>query len=169
MHPDLPTSTTPRLERSFDFSKSPNLQEVDIALCWMGGRLLWIPAALSTLGRVTSPYLSVIKLRFTRVRSVNRPTRTLIKSMGDDLQWITDEFARIEREFEGAVSFTVIRDSGFEELDTLKVSKLSFLRSKSYFAILSTLRSFPTGLSELRSLKLDLRKPFSLVPLNWAF
>jgi len=89
--------------------------------------------------------------------------------MGDDLQWITDEFARIEREFEGAVSFTVIRDSGFEELDTLKVSKLSFLRSKSYFAILSTLRSFPTGLSELRSLKLDLRKPFSLVPLNWAF
>ena len=41
--------------------------------------------------------------------------------MGEDLQWVVDEFARIEHEFERAVSFTVIRDSGFEELDTLKV------------------------------------------------
>ena len=87
----------------------------------MGGRLLWIPAALSTLRPATSPHLSAIKLRFTRVRSVNRPTKTLIKNMGEDLQWVVDEFARIKHEFERAVSFTVIRDSGFEELDTLKV------------------------------------------------
>ena len=86
----------------------------------MDGRLLWIPVALSTLGPATSPHLSAIKLRFTRVRSVKRPTKTLIKNMSEDLQWIVNEFTRIGRESERAVSFTVIRDSGFEELDTLK-------------------------------------------------
>jgi len=44
----------------------------------------------------------------------------MMKNMGDDLRWIADEFARIEREFDGAVSFTVIRDLGFEQLDTFK-------------------------------------------------
>jgi len=95
---------------------------VDIAVCWAGGRLFWIPAALSTLSPTTSPHLSAIKLRFTRVSSVKRPTKTLIKNMGDDLRWVTNEFSRIGREFEGAVSFTVVRDSRFEELDTGKVS-----------------------------------------------
>ena len=124
----------------------------------MGGRLVWIPAALSTLKPATSPRLSTIKLRFTRVRSVNRPTKTLIKNMGDDLQWVIDEFARMEREFEGGVSFTVVRDSGFEELDTRKV-RFRFCGVDDI--PLSHLRPFPAGLSALRWLKWDLQTSFS--------
>ena len=71
--------------------------------------------------------------------------------MGDDLQWITDEFARIEREFEGAVSFTVIRDSGFEELDALKVS-FRFSGGSYFVILLARLRSSLVCFPALRSL-----------------
>jgi len=54
--------------RPFDLSKFPNLHEVDIGVGWKGGSLLWIPMTLSTLRPATSPHLSVIKLRFTRLR-----------------------------------------------------------------------------------------------------
>jgi len=104
------------VERSFDLSKFLNLQELEIAICWLGGRLLWIPVALSTVRPVTSPHLSAIELRFTRVHPFSRPAE-ILQSMGDDLQWVADEFIRISREFEGAVYL----DSGFKKLDKFQV------------------------------------------------
>lgn len=106
-------------ERSFDFSKFPNIQEVDFGIGWMGGGLLWIPTALSTLRRTTSPHLSVFQLSCRP--SVSRSIETLIDAASDHLGWIVDEVCRIEREFEGAV--TALRDSRFREvLDRLNVS-----------------------------------------------
>ena len=111
-------------ERSFDLSKFPNLQEVHFSVCWMGGELLWIPTALSTLRLATSPRLSSIQLNFIRPISVGRnaETQTVIKVAGDDLRQAADEVARIEREFGGVVDFTVPRDPVFKQVfDTLNV------------------------------------------------
>ena len=111
-------------ERPFDFSRFPSLQEVyfGFTVNCMGGGLLWIPTALSTLGLATSPRLSSLRLD-----CVGSPTdqsvRTLIEDMGNDLRRIANEFTRINHEFEGAVNLTVVRDRGFEVvLDTLDVS-----------------------------------------------
>ena len=128
-------------ERTFDLSKFPNFQEVYIAISWVGGRLPWIPAALSTLKPTTSPHLSTITLRFTRVRSVNRPARAVIKDMRDDIQWVTDESIRINREFEGAVNFTVHRDSGFAEFDKFQVSFRFLVDHVSWLCRLTLVRS----------------------------
>jgi len=67
--------------------------------------------ALSTLRPAASPRLSVIKLDFTSFTGVL--VETIIADMGSDLRRIADEVARIEREFDGAVNFAVLRDSGF--------------------------------------------------------
>jgi len=94
-------------ESSFDLSKFPNVQDVSFCL-WhdISGRgLPWIPMALSTLRPTTSPRLSVIKLSFHP--SVSALPGTMITGMGSDLRRIADEVARIEREFEGRVNFTI--------------------------------------------------------------
>ena len=111
-------------ERSFDFSKSKNLQELSFGFRtgWKEGGLPWIPMALSTLRRATSPRLSTIRLDFTGAAIANRPIENLIKNMGDDLRRIANEVARIQREFDGAVNFAVLLDPVFEVvLDTLNV------------------------------------------------
>jgi len=111
-------------ERSFDFSSFQNLQEVYLgfAVNCTGGGLLWIPLALSTLRRATSPRLS--SLRLDCIGSpVNQSVETLIEDMRNGLRRVADEFTRINREFEGAVNLTVVRDPGFEVvLDALNVS-----------------------------------------------
>ena len=107
--------------RSFDLSKFPNLQEVHLLVDWVGGDLLWIPTALSTLKPTTSPRLLAVRLSFICPLVTNRPEGT-IEYTGNDLRQVVDEVIRIEREFEGAVQLTVNRDSAFETvLDKLNV------------------------------------------------
>jgi len=111
------------VERSFDFSEFPNLQEVSFAcrVGWRDGGLPWIPMAFSTLKSTTSPRLSSIQLDLAG-SPLCRPANTYIRDMGDDLRRIADEFARIECEFGGAVNLTVVRDSKIKVvLDTLNV------------------------------------------------
>jgi len=84
--------------------------------------LPWIPMALSTLRPTTSPHLSTIRLDFAGAIIGSRHVETSIRDMGDDLRRLADEATRIEREFEGAVNLTVLRDSRFEVVfDTLNV------------------------------------------------
>ena len=109
-------------EQSFDFSKFSNLQEVDFGLVtgWVGKDLPWISMALSTLRPTTSPRLSSLRLDFGG--SYSNRFEYLIEDSGNDLQRIGSEVARIEREFEGRVNFTVARDTNFEVLfDILNV------------------------------------------------
>ena len=113
-------------EPSFNFSKIPNLQEVTFSLRVnrMGGDLPWIHTALSTLRPATSPCLPAICLDFGCLSrpALDLPVEVLMKNMGDDLRRTADEVARIERQSEGAVNFTVLRDPVFEVvLDTLNV------------------------------------------------
>ena len=103
-------------ERSFDFSKFPNLREVDLEVKWWTGDLLWIPAALSTLGSATSPHLSAVRLDFARSSSADQSVRKAFKATRDDLRRVADEVARIEREFKGTVNVTVVRDAGFKAI-----------------------------------------------------
>jgi len=112
------------LERSFDFSGFPNLQEVKLGFRsgLSGGGLLCIPMALSTIRSSTSPCLSAIRLDFARSPIIHRPIDMLIQDTSDDLRWVANEAARIEREFEGAIKLVVRRDPGFDMvLSTLKV------------------------------------------------
>ena len=109
---------------SFDFSKFPNLREVTFAfkVSLREGGLPWISVALSTLRPATSPRLFSIQLDFIASPIIDRSVETLIKETGGDLQRVADEVARIEREFEGALNFTVVPDSKFEVvLSTLNV------------------------------------------------
>jgi len=109
-------------ERSFDFSKLPNVQEVTMGFVddLRGGGLPWIPMALSTIRPTTSPCVSVIRLNFRSYSSVL--VENLIADMRNDLRWIADEVARIAREFEGTMNFSVILDSQFGAVvDTLNV------------------------------------------------
>jgi len=110
--------------RSFDFSKFPDLQEVNFTFTvgWKEVGLPWISAALPTLRPATSPRLSAIRLSFTSSPTASRSIETLIGDAGNDLRWTADEISRIEREFEGVVNFAVSRDSVFGAvLDTLDV------------------------------------------------
>jgi len=108
-------------EQSFDFSKFPNLQEVDFGVRWMGGGLLWIPVALSTLKPATSPHLSTIQLSFIHPPT-NQSIQATIEGAGSDLRSVAGEVARIEREFDGAVGLTVLRDPEFKVVfDTLNI------------------------------------------------
>ena len=78
--------------------------------------------ALSTLRPVTSPCLSTVRLDFARSLLVDRTVESLIEGTANDLRRVADEVARIEREFEGAVRLTTVRDTVFGKvLDTLKV------------------------------------------------
>jgi hypothetical protein len=108
--------------RSFDFSELPNLQEVGLGVGWKGGDLFWLPAALSTLKRATSSRLSVLQVHFVVMSTATRSVETLIEDMSNDLRRAAEEFARIEREFEGGVDLTVSRDPKFKAMfDTLNV------------------------------------------------
>ena len=91
---------------------------------WKEGGLPWIPLALSTLRPATSPQLSAIQLYFACPSVANRSVKALIEDMGGDLRRIANEVARIEREFEGAVNFTVLLDPVFEVV--LKRLNVSF-------------------------------------------
>jgi len=110
-------------ERSFDFSKFPTLQEVDFGVGWLGGDILWIPTALSTLKPATSPRISAIRFDFDSDSSTSRSTEaSLLIDAGSGLRWVANEFTRIEREFEGAVNLTVVRNPGPKAVfDTLNV------------------------------------------------
>jgi len=109
-------------KRSFNFSKLPNLRELEIGVDWMGGDLLWIPMALSTINFATSPYLSAITLGFFHPPPLDWIVEPPIEGTGSDLQRVADEVARIEREFGRAVDLTVLRDPSFKVvLDTLNV------------------------------------------------
>jgi len=113
--PDVDRRET--FKRSFDFSKSPNLQEVTLICKVVGathGGLPWLPMSLSTLKPATSTHLSTIRLDFSYSHSFTRPAETLTESTGDDLRRVADEAFRIEREFEGAVHLTTHRDAQFE-------------------------------------------------------
>lgn len=116
------TNRCDTFERSFDFSRFPKIQEVTFSFRAdrRGGGLPWIPMALSTLRRATSPRLSDIRLDFSS--SYDRSVETMIIGMGNDLRRIASEVIRIECEFEGTVTFTVVQDSGFGAvLNTLNV------------------------------------------------
>ena len=140
-------------ERSFDFSKFPNLQKVYLGVGWVGGNLLWILTALSTLRPATSPRLSTIQLKFTRPPTRTRYVETAIECTVDDLRRIADEVTRIKREFKGALSVTVLRDPKFEAvLDAFNVRFhlrgeyliVPLIHSHPFLADLSTLRSLET-------------------------
>ena len=135
------------LERSFDFSKFPNLQEVTLisrtASSTHGG-LPWVPMALSTLKPTTSPRLSTIRLDFTCLSNFGQSAETLIEDMGDDLRRAADEVLRIDCEFEGAVDFTTLRDSKFKmALDKLNV-RFHFVSGKDHIVTLIQFCSSPT-------------------------
>ena len=99
----------------------------------MGGRLLWIPTALSTLRRATSPHLSAIKLHFTQSPTFKVETLTGLEDINNDLRWAADEFARIERDFEVAVNLTVLQDLGFGVMfNALNVRFLFAVRTRSH-------------------------------------
>jgi hypothetical protein len=119
----MPPPTVDRravFERSFDFSKFPDLQEVDFWVDWMAGDLLWIPVALSTLKRATSPRLSVVQFNCVTSYTTTHPVETSIEDTGNHLRWAAQEVARIEREFEG--NLIKSRDPGFKAVfETLDV------------------------------------------------
>ena len=104
------------LERSFDFSEFPKLEEVNFShlISEMSLGLLWIPMVLSTLSPTTSPHLTSLQLTFLGSPSDLPPT--FFEDLGDDPQRIADQVIRIEREFEGAVKSMVIRDPKFESV-----------------------------------------------------
>jgi len=72
--------------------------------------------------------------------------------MGNDPRRITDKFARIEREYEGAVDLTLLRITGFERLDTLN-ARFHFCgvdeTSGWFFFTHSTCRFFGIGIIEM--------------------
>ena len=79
----------------------------------MSGDLPWIPMALSTVKSATSPRLSTIRLSLIRLSIASQSVPSVIEVIGHDLRSVADEVARIEREFGGAVNFTVLRDPEF--------------------------------------------------------
>ena len=89
---------------------------------WLGGDMLWIPTALSTLRPTTSPRISVIRLNLVSGFATTRSIERLLNVASSGLRLIADEFDRIEREFEGAVDLTVVRNPWFgAAFDTLNV------------------------------------------------
>jgi len=149
------------IERSFDLSKFPNLQDVTFRVMayWWGEDITWIPMALSTLRPTTSPHLSTITLDFCS--SITQPVEPVTTGMDNDLQRIAGEVARMECEFKGAVKFIVFLDSRFEAaLDSLNVRFYCFFWKRplghvdlySFFPC----RSFDTTFIEIGRLSLPL-------------
>ena len=110
-------------ERSFDFSKLPNLQEVRFGVRWRGGDLRSIPTALSTLRPATSPRLLAIRLGFTDPPASGRLFEPPIKLTGNvtnDVRRVVDEVARIELEFEGTLELVVHWGPRFHEVSNVR-------------------------------------------------
>jgi len=145
-------------EQSFDFSKFPNLQTVEFRVRWMGGSLVFIPRALSTIKPATSPRLSIIQLNFSRPVFSNRSANALIEDAGDDLRSVAGEISRIEGELEGAVNLNVVWGQSFREaLGALNVSFLFLTRGRYLETLFIWFHSFLTDLPTLRPLRWDLR------------
>jgi hypothetical protein len=88
----------------------------------MAGGLLWTPASLSTLRRVTSSH----QPNFVVTSTTSRVVETSIEDMGDGLRRAANELTQIEREYEGAVKVAVFWDPGFKVVfDTLNIGLLS--------------------------------------------
>jgi len=87
---------------------------VDFSVRWVGGGLLWIPKALSTLRPATSPHSPAIQLNFALHPTTDRSVETLLHDAGSGLCLVADEFTRIEREFGGVVHLSVGLDPLFE-------------------------------------------------------
>ena len=95
---------------------------MNFRVSWVAGDLFWIHVALSTLKPATSPCLSAVRLDFAHPAISSRSVEDAINGTGNDLLRVADEVSRIEREFEGAVNVTVLRDLAFKGvLDTLNV------------------------------------------------
>ena len=125
----------------------------------------WILRALSTIRPATSPCLSIIRLDF---RSFTRePMETVNTEIGSGLRRIADEFARIEREFEGAVNLTMVPNPKVRVvLDTLNL-RFSFVGWKKpcghvYSSSFVPCRSFSTTSVERGRLPLPLASRRSL-------
>ena len=137
--PDSDSNEEP--ERTFDFSKFPNLQEVTIGVRWISGGLLWISAALSTINPTTSPPLSTFKLDIS-----GRPPRFAPvhhkEQFENDLRLIDERVVQIERDFIGMANFTVsFRHPGFE-VGLLCLDLCPFLTSPSALRSVGTTFSF---------------------------
>jgi len=95
----------------------------------------------------------------------------LVGGTDDDLRRLADEVARIEREFEGAVKLTVLRDPWFEmALDRLNV-RFRFVgrtRSRGHVDSLTFVpcRSFGTAVVEMEYAVVSPTRPFRLVILQ---
>ena len=122
--------------------------------------------ALSTLRPATSPRLSIIRLSLFATTS-RADVEIVITKIANDLRRIADEVSRIEREFEGAVNFTVIADSKFyAALGSLNVrfsffgwkkprghvDLSSFVSCRSFSATLIEIGRFSLLLAPCRSL-----------------
>ena len=157
-------------ERSFDFSKFPNIQQINFGVHWVHGGLHWIVVALSTLKPTTSPRLSKISLSFggpSLLIFLYYITGTMnLRDLGNDLQFVAEEFARIEREYQGAVRLTVHRTSEFAQLDRLNVSiSVGWMEPCSFVGLFYSLLA---GSSALGQLRWDLRAPFPPVSPDWT-
>jgi hypothetical protein len=102
------------LNQSFDFSKLPNLKEVNLAVYRFAGDLLWIYAALLTIKPATSPHLSTIQLKISGRLLLERIPERSREELIHDLRLIDEEVDRIEREFSGSVNLIVHRYPGYE-------------------------------------------------------
>lgn len=84
-------------DRSFDFAKFQNLEEVEFSVHRTSEGLLWITTTLSTLKPATSPRLCLIRLKFG-----GSP-----RLLSNDLLLFNDEATRIKAEFAGTIDLRV--------------------------------------------------------------
>ena len=94
------------LDRTFDFMKSPNLEELKFEIRLTARDLHWISEAISTLKPTTSPRLSTLRLTTSYRLPEDLMPDHLKEHLGNVTQ-LVEEVARVEREFMGAVKVTV--------------------------------------------------------------
>ena len=96
------------LNRSFNFTKLPNIQEVTFTVRRIHGDILWIHKALSTLKPSTSPRLSAVRLKLGSKPPEDSPVH--VRELPDRvIRPIEEQVARIELEYTGTVDVTVQR------------------------------------------------------------
>ena len=101
------------LNRSFNFTKLPNIQEVTFTVRQIHGDILWTHKALSTLMLSTSPRLSAVRLKLGTKPPEDSSIH--VRELPDRvIRPIEEQVARIELEFMGAVDVTVQRCPKFE-------------------------------------------------------
>ena len=92
------------LNRTFDFSEFPNLEELAFHTPMYVTDVHWLPEAISTLKPTTSPRLSSLRL-VTRDRPPGSPVPSM-ERLGNVTR-LVEGFTQVEREFMGAVKVTV--------------------------------------------------------------